>query len=98
MEKKLGGNKGYKNVLSEFDKIIGLEKIRAIHLNDSKADLGARVDRHAFIGEGKLGLDTFKAIMRDKRFKNIPKILEIPERDIKTKANLDLLRKLSNES
>ena len=84
--------------MSEFDKIIGLEKIRAIHLNDSKTDLGSRVDRHANIGEGKIGLLAFSLFINDKRFKNIPKILEIPGRDIKTKANLDLLRKLSNES
>jgi len=92
------GNKGYKKVLSEFDKIIGLEKIRAIHLNDSKTDLGSRVDRHAFIDEGKIGLEMFQAIIKDKRFKNIPKILENPvalAKDTKTKDNLKLLRKFA---
>lgn len=88
------GVKGYKKILSEFDKIIGLKKIKAIHLNDSKTDLGSRVDRHACIGKGKIGLKTFQAIVKDKRFENIPKILEIPERDTKTKDNLKLLRKL----
>ncbi len=86
--------KEYKKTLSEFDKIIGLEKIKVIHLNDSKTDLGLQVDRHANIGEGKLGLEVFKEIVKDKRFSNTPKLLEIPDRETKTKANLELLRKL----
>ena len=91
------GAKGYEKVSSEFDKIIGKQKIKVIHLNDSRTDLVSRVDYHAFIGEGKIGLEMFQAIMRDKRFKNIPKILEnpvAPVKDIKTKDNLELLRKL----
>jgi len=85
--------KEYKKTLSEFDKIIGLKKIKAIHLNDSKSDLGSQIDRHANIGEGKLGLEIFREIVKDKNFSHIPKLLEIPERDTKTKANLELLRK-----
>jgi len=88
------GYEGYQKILDEFDRIIGIEKIKAIHLNDSKTDLGRRVDRHASIGEGKLGLQTFQAILKDERFKGVPKILEIPERDTKSKNNLELLRKL----
>ncbi len=88
------GYKGYEKVLNQFDRTIGIEKIKAIHLNDSKTDLGSKIDRHANIGEGKLGLQVFHAILRDKRFKEIPKILEIPERDKKSKENLELLRKL----
>jgi len=88
------GYEGYQKVLEEFDKIIGIEKIKAIHLNDSKAGLGSRSDRHACIGEGKLGLQVFHAILRDERFKGIPKILEIPERDTRSEENLKLLRKL----
>jgi deoxyribonuclease-4 len=53
-----------------------------------------RKDRHACIGEGRLGLQTFQAIMRDQRFKDIPKVLEIPEQDTKSKDNLELLRNL----
>ena len=85
--------KEYKKTLLEFDKIVGLKKIKAIHLNDSKSDLGSQVDRHANIGEGKLGLEIFKEVVRDKNFSHIPKLLEIPEQDTKTKANLELLRK-----
>ena len=91
------GYKGWESVLNEFDKLIGIEKIGAIHLNDSKTDLGSRNDRHDCIGEGKLGLQTFQAILKDKRFHNIPKILEIPERDTKSKDNLELLRKISKK-
>jgi deoxyribonuclease-4 len=91
------GYKGWESVLNEFDKIIGIEKIKAIHLNDSKTALGSKNDRHACIAEGKLGLQVFQAILRDERFKGIPKILEIPERDTKSKNNLELLRRLSQK-
>lgn len=88
------GLREYENVLKKFDDIIGLERIQVIHLNDSKTKLGSRCDRHACIGEGKLGLQFFHSLMRDSRFFKIPKILEIPERDEKSKDNLELLRKL----
>lgn len=90
------GYDGYEKNLEIFDKIIGVSKIKVIHINDSKAHLGSRVDRHAAIGEGLLGLQVFHAIVRDERFKGVPKILEIPERDTKSKASLDLLRELKN--
>lgn len=84
----------YETILKEFNKIIGLGKIKAFHLNDAKTKLGSRNDRHACIGEGELGLQVFRAIMNDSRFLNVPKILEIPERDKKSKSNLELLRSL----
>jgi deoxyribonuclease-4 len=92
------GYKGWESVLDEFNKIIGIGKIGAIHLNDSKTSLGSKSDRHACIGEGKLGLQVFHGILREQRFSNIPKILEIPERDTKSKDNLALLRNLQNIS
>ena len=88
------GYKGCEKVLREFDEIISLKKIAAFHLNDSKTGLGSRNDRHACIGEGELGLQVFHALLRDQRFSNIPKILEIPERDERSKDNLELLMKL----
>ena len=88
------GYKGYHKVLEKFDRIIGISQIKVIHINDSKAGLGSHVDRHASIGEGLLGLQVFHAIVRDNRFDGIPKILEIPERDTKSKSNLELLREL----
>ncbi|HWL52041.1 MAG TPA: deoxyribonuclease IV [Chthoniobacteraceae bacterium] len=63
----------------EFDRIIGLERLAAIHCNDSKAALGSRVDRHDHIGKGKIGLDAFRVIMSDPRFAAIPKVLETPK-------------------
>lgn len=90
------GYKGWESELNKFDKIIGIGRIGAIHLNDSKTDLGSRNDRHACIGEGKLGLQVFHAILRDRKFNNIPKIIEIPERDTRSKDNLEFLRKLQS--
>jgi len=91
------GYEGYQKILDEFDRIIGIEKIKAIHLNDSKTGLGARRDRHACIGEGKLGLQTFQAILKEERFHNIPKILEIPERETRSQDNLELLKTLAQK-
>ena len=67
--------------LEEFDRIVGFPYLRGVHLNDSKADLGSRVDRHAPIGKGKIGLEAFRLIMNDVRFEGIPLILETPERE-----------------
>jgi len=92
------GYKGWESVLNEFNKIIGVGKTGTIHLNDSKTSLGSKSDRHACIGEGKLGLQVFHAILRDQRFKDVPKVLEIPERDTRSKDNLELLRNLQNIS
>jgi deoxyribonuclease-4 len=67
----------------EFEQHIGFDWIRAFHLNDSKKDRGSRVDRHEHIGEGKLGLEPFRHLLNDKRFRAIPMYLETPkgERD-----------------
>lgn len=90
----ISGYNGYKSILKKFDEIIGLDKINVIHFNDSKTELGSHIDRHACIGEGLLGLQVFHAIVRDSCFTEIPKILEIPERDEKSKDNLEFLRRL----
>jgi len=90
----IGSYTEYEKVIEKFDKIIGLENLRVFHLNDSKGTLSSRIDRHASIGEGILGLKCFHAIVQDSRFVGIPKILEIPEREKKSQQNLDLLRKL----
>jgi len=63
----------------EFDRLVGLERLAAIHLNDSKTPRGSRVDRHEHIGKGKIGLEAFRFIMRDRRFRKIPKVLETPK-------------------
>ena len=89
------GYQGYENVLKEFDAKVGNDKLKMLHVNDSKGDLGCRIDRHMAIGEGKLGLQVFHAIVRDKRFEDTPKVLELPTRDEeKIQQQLRLLRKL----
>lgn len=84
----------YSAVMKRFDEDIGIDKIQVIHLNDSKTKFNSHVDRHANIGEGELGLETFKKIINDRRLNGIPKVLEIPDTNGKTKDNLELLRKM----
>ncbi len=61
---------------AEFERLVGFQYLRGVHLNDSKPDLGARVDRHHSLGEGKLGWTVFEYIMNDERFEEIPMVLE----------------------
>ncbi len=91
---------GYTKTFEEFDKIIGLKKLKLFHLNDSKKGLASRVDRHEHIGKGMLGLKAFRMLMNDKRFKDIPMILETPKgKEMKEdKINLSTLRSLINTS
>ena len=63
----------------EFNAVISLEKLAALHLNDSKTDRGSRVDRHAHIGQGKIGLAAFRYIMREVTLRKVPKVLETPK-------------------
>jgi deoxyribonuclease IV len=85
-----------KKTFREFDRTIGLERLAAIHVNDSKTARGSRVDRHEHIGKGKIGLDAFRFIMRDRRFRKIPKVLETPKgKDLREDVeNLKTLRGL----
>ena len=69
----------YDAVFEEFDKVIGFDYLRGVHLNDSKKLLASRVDRHDSLGDGTLGVDFFKRFMRDERFDNMPIILETPD-------------------
>jgi deoxyribonuclease-4 len=71
----------YAATMADFDRIVGFCHLKGLHLNDSKAELGSRVDRHASIGRGKMGLAPFGFIMNDGRFEEIPLILETPERE-----------------
>jgi deoxyribonuclease-4 len=74
--------KTYEESMKKFDTIIGFEFLAGMHLNDSKPDLGSRVDRHESIGEGKIGLEAFRLIMNDERIDDIPMILETPNSEI----------------
>ena len=69
----------YNKTMEEFDDIIGLERLKCFHMNDSKKELGSRVDRHEHIGKGFIGNEGFKNIMNDGRLANVPKILETPK-------------------
>jgi deoxyribonuclease-4 len=88
--------KGYEKTFADFDRIIGLERLKFFHLNDSKKELGSRVDRHDHIGKGKIGLQAFRFLMNDPRFANHPMVLETPkEKDLKEDIeNLKLLKSL----
>ncbi len=68
-----------RKMFADFDRRIGLKRLAALHLNDSKTACGSRVDRHEHIGKGKIGLPAFRFIMRDRRFRKIPKVLETPK-------------------
>ena len=84
----------------EFDDLLGLGRLKAIHLNDSKRELGSRVDRHDHIGRGRVGLEGFRLLLRDKRFRDVPMYLETPKGDAPSgepwdTINLRTLRELS---
>ena len=87
----------YDGVWAAFDRVIGLERLRFLHLNDSKHPLGSRRDRHAAIGEGTLGKLPFRRIMQDERLRHVPKVIETPKGDDEItldRANLALLREM----
>ena len=92
----IGSETGVRKTFREFDRVVGLSRLAAIHVNDSKTGHGSRVDRHEHIGKGQIGLNAFRFIMRDRRFRKIPKVLETPKgkemrEDVK---NLQTLRGL----
>ena len=93
----IGSETGIRKMFREFDRVIGLKRLAAIHVNDSKTARGSRVDRHEHIGKGQIGLDAFRFIMSDRRFRKIPKVLETPKgKELREDvANLKTLRRLS---
>ena len=86
-----------RKMFREFDRVIGLDRLAAIHLNDSKTARGSRVDRHEHIGKGKIGLDAFRFIMRSRRLAQNPKVLETPKDKNLTEdiENLKILQSLA---
>ena len=70
---------GFIQTFSHFDKVVGFEYLKGMHINDSKKDFGTRVDRHDNLGDGFLGMDIFRRIVNDDRFNNMPLILETPD-------------------
>ncbi|HTB07849.1 MAG TPA: deoxyribonuclease IV [Bacteroidia bacterium] len=85
----------FEEVMKEYDHIIGLKHLHAIHLNDSKGDLGSRIDRHEHIGQGRIGVDAFRFMM--KKFPHIPKCIETDAENNMDEVNITLLRKLAGE-
>jgi deoxyribonuclease-4 len=89
----------YNKVIEEFDSIVGLERLKCFHVNDSKKALGSRVDRHDHIGQGFIGLDGFRNLMNDKRIEDVPKILETPKgkEQLEDVENIKVLLSLCHE-
>ncbi|MDQ2919121.1 MAG: deoxyribonuclease IV [Verrucomicrobiota bacterium] len=85
-----------RKVFADFDRIVGLDRLAALHLNDSKTARGSRVDRHEHIGKGKIGVNAFRFIMRSKRLVKIPKVLETPkDKELREDVvNMETLRSL----
>jgi len=92
----MGSPEGYHETFSHFDSIIGIKRIKFFHVNDSKRELGSRVDRHWHIGKGEIGLEGFRLLVNDSRFQNHPMVLETPKgKDLaEDRINLDILRSL----
>lgn len=93
----ISSDAGVRETFERFDRIIGLERLVAVHCNDSKVGLGSRVDRHEHLGKGRIGLAPFRFLMQDPRFAAIPKVLETPKGKAlaEDRENLAILRRLS---
>ena len=91
----LRNKKAVQETFDDFDKIIGIERLKLIHCNDSKTDFNSHIDRHENIGKGKIGTEGFEAIINESRLKNIDFILETPSNEIE--KDLEVLRELREE-
>ena len=96
----LVSRQGYEETIGSFDRTIGLKRLRAIHVNDSKKPRGSRVDRHEHIGRGAIGESGFRNLMRDRRLAGIPKFLETPKDESLDwdRVNLATLRRLAGRT
>src|SRR5262249_10403338 len=94
----IGSESGVRKTFHQFDRVIGRDRLVAIHVNDSKTGRGSRGDRHDHVGKGRIGLHAFRFIMRSPRFSKIPKVLETPKGKDLTEdvMNLKTLRGLTN--
>ena len=88
---------GYAATLARFDAVVGFGYLKGLHLNDGKKSRGSRVDRHASLGQGTLGLDAFRMIMNDARFDGIPLILETPD-ETRWAEEIRMLREMVGEN
>jgi deoxyribonuclease IV len=83
---------GYATTFSQFGRLVGLDRLRVFHLNDSKKPLGSRVDRHEHIGRGYLGLDPFRRIVNDRRFAGLPMLLETAKEERRSATRIEVDR------
>jgi deoxyribonuclease-4 len=79
----IASDAGYRDTFKHFDRLIGLDRLKVMHLNDSKKPCGSRVDRHEHIGRGCLGLGTFERLLNDRRFARLPMVIETEKSDDK---------------
>ena len=94
---KFDTKESYLSLMHEIDKTLGISHIKLFHVNDSKKDLGSKVDRHEHIGEGKIPLAAFSLLLHDTNFINVPKILETPkERDREAQDDIKNIEKLKS--
>lgn len=84
----------FNHTFAEFDRVIGVDKLKVIHCNDSKKGLGSRVDRHDNLGNGEIGLEAFRLLVNDSRFDNIPILLETPTENEGHERDLAILKSL----
>jgi deoxyribonuclease-4 len=95
----LESEKDYRSTMRQLNRQIGISRVRAVHLNDSKRERGSRVDRHEHIGRGHLGVESFRRLLSDRRFRKIPMYLETPKGKLRGRdwdtINLGKLRKLA---
>jgi len=81
---------GHASTFAQFERLIGLDRLKAFHMNDSKRPLGSRVDRHEHIGKGFVGLDAFRRIVNDPRFRDLPMMLETPKTEGRSPSNIQV--------
>jgi deoxyribonuclease IV len=85
-------DESFDHTMEAFESTIGFQHLRLFHLNDSKKELGSRIDRHEHIGQGFIGTSAFRRVMNDLRFVNVPKIIETPKENNMDQVNLNLLK------
>jgi deoxyribonuclease-4 len=93
----LAAKADYLKTFRELERLVGLEHVRAFHVNDSKKGLGSRVDRHEHLGQGCIGVEPFRWLVRDRRFKDLPMILETPKENAMDEVNLAFLRQCAGK-
>jgi deoxyribonuclease-4 len=81
---------GYATTFKQFGRLVGFERLKMFHLNDSKKPLGSRIDRHEHIGAGVLGLEPFRRIVNDRRFRGLPMLLETPKTEGRSPTNIEV--------